>query len=283
MALPNNIKTAYQSLPNLIFIGVTAFLSLAVHPAFLFILLAGELGMLIFANTPFMQNILRARIEREQRREQEKTENQILTAVPDTYKTDFSSLRKLCADIESRTRELGSDQPLMAGILEKLYSLRLEYVRMLRAHFLLSNRNYSAIEKQLDKERGRLEEAVEVEQSEQVRSTIDQHLQILRQRLAKARQLRELVRLIEARMHVVNDSLQLIQDEVYSLTDIQGISNVVDDLLVKLQMNEEFRTYYNDVLDGESPALAGPGPELGEVYQDEPKSAANRNPVKRMQ
>jgi hypothetical protein len=154
---------------------------------------------------------------------------------------------------------------------------------MLRAHFLLSNRNYSAIEKQLDKERGRLEEAVEVEQSEQVRLTIDQHLQILRQRLAKARQLRELVRLIEARMHVVNDSLQLIQDEVYSLTDVQGISNVVDDLLVKLQMNEEFRTYYNDVLDAGSPALAGLGPELGEDYRDEPKSASNRNPAKRMQ
>jgi hypothetical protein len=273
----------YQSLPNLIFIGVTAFLSLALHPAFLFILLAGELGLLMFANTPFMQNILRAHIERERKRDQEKTENQILAALPQTYNTDFSTLKSLCADIESRTRELGSDQPLMEGILEKLYSLRLEYVRMLRGHFLLSNRNYSAIEKQLDKERERLEKAVSVEQSEQVRLTIDQHLQILRQRLAKARQLREVVRLIEARLQVVGDSLQLIQDEVYSMTDVRGISNVVDDLLVKLEMNEEFRAYYNDVLNVGSPALAGLGAELGEGADEEPKSTPSRRPVNRVQ
>lgn len=283
MPLPSNIKAAYQSLPNLVFIGVTAFLSLAIHPAFLFILLAGELGVLMFANTPFMQKILRAQMERDKKRQQEKTENQILTALPQTYNSDFSSLKNLCADIESRTRELGSDQPLMEGILEKLYSLRLEYVRMLRAHFLLSNRNYSAIEKQLDSERERLEKAMSVEQSQQVRVTIDQHLQILRQRLTKARQLREVVRLIEARLQVVGDSLQLIQDEVYSMTDVRGISNVVDDLLVKLEMNEEFRAYYNDVINVGSPALASLGDELGESPQEQLNSGASRRPMKRLQ
>jgi hypothetical protein len=71
------------------------------------------------------------------------------------------------------------------------------------------------------------------------------------------RQLGELVRLIEARLRVVSDSLQLIQDEVYSMTDVRGISGVVDELLVKLQINDEFRSYYDEMLSEGSPALAG--------------------------
>ena len=64
-----------------------------------------------------------------------------------------------------------------------------------------------------------------------------------------------LVRLIEGRLQVVSDSLQLIQDEVFSMTDVRGISDVVNDLLVKLEMNEQFRVYYTDVLKEGSPAL----------------------------
>jgi hypothetical protein len=86
---------------------------------------------------------------------------------------------------------------------------------------------------------------------------MDQNIQILRQRIGKARQLSELVRLIEARLHVVSDSLQLIQDEVYSMTDVRGISGVVDELLVKLEMNDEFRSYYDEMLGEGIPALTG--------------------------
>ena len=65
------------------------------------------------------------------------------------------------------------------------------------------------------------------------------------------------VRLIEARLRVVSDSLQLIQDEVYSMTDVRGVSDVVDELLVKLEMNDEFRSYYDEMIEEASPALAG--------------------------
>ena len=255
----SHLRLLYQSLPNLGFIGVTLFFSLVVHPAFLFILLAGELGLLMLAQTAPVQRILRARAEKERNRDQERTENQILDGLPEHYRGDFLALKKLCGEIGNRTRELGSDRPLLDGIVEKLYSFRMEYIRMLRGHFLLSNRNYAEVEERLEEETERIEKALGTEQSAQVRMTMDQHLQILRQRITKTRQLADLVRLIEARLQVVGDSLQLIQDEVYSMTDVQGLSGVVDDLLVKIQMNEEVRSYYNDVLNDESPLLAGLG------------------------
>ena len=261
----NRIKALYQSLPNLFFIGVMALLSVVVHPGFLFLLVAGELSVLMLAQTPFVQRLLRSRAERQQKREQETTENQILSGLPETYKTDFLALRQLCCEIENREGELQKDQTSgtsMEGTIDKLSSFRLEYIRMLRGHYLLANRNYAEIHDRLNNERERLEKAARSEQSKQVRSTLDQHIQILHQRTTKVGQLKELVRLIEARMRVVSDSLQLIQDEVYSMTDVRGISGVVDDLLVKLEINDEFRTYYDDMLSEGSPSLAGLDSEL---------------------
>jgi hypothetical protein len=254
----NRIKALYQSLPNLFFIGVMALLSVVVHPGFLFLLVAGELSVLMLAQTPFVQKFMRSRAERLLKREQENTENQILAGLPKTYETDFLALRQLCREIENRAGELQKEKASgtsMEETLEKLSSFRLEYIRMLRGHYLLANRNYAKIHDQLVQELKRLEKEARSEQSKQVKSTLDQHIQILRQRTTKVEQLKELVRLIEARMRVVSDSLQLIQDEVYSMTDVRGISSVVDDLLVKLEINDEFRTYYDDMLNEGSHSL----------------------------
>jgi len=261
------LKALYQSIPNLIFIGAMAFLALAIHPAFLFLLLGGELAVLMLAQNSRIQRILRARAEQDRNREQERSESQILDSLPDSYKHDFLALKHLCAEIEARTRELGPDQPLLQGIVEKLYGLRLEYIRMLRGHFLLANRDYSAIGANLESEVEVLNRAIRNEQSEQVRVTMDQRLQILKQRVSKAKHLGELVRLIDARLQVVSDSLQLIQDEVYSLTDVHGISGVVDDLLMKIEMNDEFRAYYSDVLSAGSPPLAGIAVDIDDAGQ----------------
>jgi hypothetical protein len=257
--IENYIKSLYQSLPNLFFVCVMLLFSVVIHPAFLFLLLAGELSLLVLGQTAFVQRLLRAGAERQRKRAQQRIENQILAALPDTYKSDFGALEQLCAEIERRAGELETDQasgPLMDGVIEKLSSFRLEYVRMLRGHFLLGTRNYADIEHRLETELKGLERSSAEERSEQVRTTLDQNAQILRQRVTKARQLRELVRLIEARLRVVSDSLQLIQDEVYSMTDVRSVSGVVDELLVKLEMNEEFRSYYDEVLTEGSPALA---------------------------
>ena len=256
----NYVKALYQSIPNLFFIGVMIFLSLAINPALLFLLLAGELGALLLAQTRPVRSFLRAQAERERQREQEKIEAQILEELPQGYKTDFQALKQLCREIERRAGEVEKDSAaivMVRGAIEKLSSFRFEYLRMLRAHFLLANRNYKEMQRRLEEESRRIEQTRNAEQSEQIRAALEQNLQILRQRASKLRQLDELVRLIEARLQVVRNSMQLIQDEVDSMTDVRGISHVVDELLVNLEMNDEYRSFYDDMLSDQGSTLAG--------------------------
>jgi hypothetical protein len=256
----NHAKTLLQSFPNLFFIGVMLLLSLVISPAFLFLLMAGELSALMIAQTKFVNNLMRSRTERERRKEQERIENQILAGLADTYKKDFQATKQLCLDIENRAGEVETDKsarPLIEGVTDKLSSFRFEYIRMLRAHFLLANRDYKRMQRWLDEESNRIKKAIDAEPSEQVRTTLRQNIKVLSQRAAKVRQLDELVRVIEARLQVVRNSLQLIQDEVYSMADVRGINSIVDELLMNLEINDEFRSYYNDTLSDDSPILTG--------------------------
>src|SRR5215468_5418354 len=254
-----DLKTLYQSLPNLVFVGVMAFISLAFNPAYLFLLLGGELGLLLISGSAPVQGMLRARAERERHEEQQRIEHQILAALPDHYRADFTSLDQLCAEIQRRAGEVEQDNSavaLMRGVVDKLSGFRLEYLRMLRAHYLLANRNYHEIQADLQEQSKGIEARTKTEASQQVRQALEQNLTLLSQRAAKVKQLEELVRLIEARLQVVNSSLQLIRDEVDSMTDAGGISTAVDELLVHLEMNDELRSFYDETLKDDRPALA---------------------------
>jgi hypothetical protein len=275
----DDLKKIYQSLPNLVFVGVMLFITLAFHPAFLFLMLGGELALLLISGTAPVQKLLEARRERERLEEQQRIESQILAAVPDNYKTEFRALDELCQEIEKRASEAEPDTgagALMKGVVDKLSGFRLEYLRMLRAHFLLANRNYKEIESDLQDQCKRIEAKSKLETSQAVRQALDQNLTLLNQRLAKVKQLEELVRLIEARLQTVNSSLQLIRDEVDSMTDVRGISGAVDDLLVHLEMNDELRSFYDETVGDGGPALTGLGiPELA-VAGDSPTPPPNR-------
>jgi hypothetical protein len=273
----DDLKRIYQSLPNLVFVGVMLFIALAFSPAFLFLMLGGELGLLLISGTAPVQKLLQARAERERREEQQRIEGQILTAMPENYKAEFRALDELCRDIEKRASEGQPDTgagALMKGVVDKLSGFRLEYLRMLRAHFLLANRNYREIESDLQDQCKRIEAKSKLETSHAVRQALDQNLTLLNQRVAKVKQLEELVRLIEARLQTVNSSLQLIRDEVDSMTDVRGISGAVDDLLVHLEMNDELRSFYDETLGDDGPALSGLGiPELAVAGESSPPPA----------
>src|SRR5262252_1909390 len=151
----DDLKKIYQSLPNLLFIGVMILMSVIVNPAFLFLMLGGELGLLLISGTAPVQRMLHARAERERREEQQRVEGQILTGLPDAYRADFSALDQLCGEIEKRAGESGQEttaEVLMKGVVDKLSGFRLEYLRMLRAHFLLANRNYQEIRQDLEEQ-----------------------------------------------------------------------------------------------------------------------------------
>ena len=255
----NYVKEVFKSDLNLIFVGVMAFLILVVNFwGFLALLAAGEVGALFIAQDSRVQRIIRARKNKDQKLETEDSEKTIVSALPQAYQNDFFSVRNLCDEIEKRSAELDDkgSNAILSGVTEKLSAFRFEYARMLRAHHLLSSRNYRNLQNMLNNEIIRAEKAVQNEQSEQVRQALSQNLNILKKRQARIQKLDELVRLLEARLQVVRNSLSLIQDEVYSFTNVAGISDLVDNLLTNLSISDEFRSTYEDVLITETDSLS---------------------------
>ena len=257
----NYTKEVLSSNINLIFIGVMVFLMLVINFfGFLPLLIAGEIGALFIAQMPRIQRLIRSQLNKDKQIEVEDNENTMIKALPTHYQNDFASVKRLCEEIERRTSEIGQDlggkgnNMMLTGIVEKLSAFRFDYARMLRAHHLLSNRNYRNITTGLESEIKRAETAVEREKSQQVKNALAQNLYILKQRLSRVSKLDELVRLLEVRLQVVRNSLSLIQDEVYTFTDVAGISGLVDNLLTNLSISDEFRTAYEEVLNTEDSA-----------------------------
>ncbi len=247
----NYVKEVLKSDFNLGFVGVMAFLMMVINfPGFLALLAAGEIGALFIAQDSRVQRIIRSRKHKDEKLETEDSEKSIVAALPAAYQSDFTSVRNLCDEIERRSGELEGEgsNALLSAMTEKLSAFRYEYARMLRAHHLLSTRNYHNLQIMLSSDISRSEEGVQKEGSEQVRQALSQNLNILKKRLAKLEKLDELVRLLEARLQVIRNSLSLIQDEVYTFTNVAGISDLVDNLLTNLSISDEFRSTYEDVL-----------------------------------
>lgn len=272
---------------NLGFIGVMAFLMLVVNFwGFLPLLLAGEIGALFIAQHPRVQRIIRARKNKDKLVEMVNVEDQIVNALPRGYQDDFRSLRHLCEEIERRAGELvdAGANALLAGIVNKLAAFRFDYARMLRAHHLLSQRNYQNIETQLTRDIAQAEHAVGREQATQVRHALAQNLHVLQQRLGRVRKLDELVRLLEARLQVIRNSLSLVQDEVYTFTDVSSISGLVDSLLTNLSISDEFRSTYEDVLNAEAGLVNLPDlemPAFGDNVAPVPQEESDPTPPPR--
>jgi hypothetical protein len=282
----NYVKEVFKSDLNMIFVGVMAFLMLVINfPGFLALLAAGEVGALFIAQDSRVQRIIRARKNKDQKLETEDSEKTIVVALPQAYQNDFFSVRNLCDEIEKRSADLDDkgSNALLSGVTEKLSAFRFEYARMLRAHHLLSSRNYRNLQNMLNNEIIRAEKSVQNEQAEQVRQALSQNLSILKKRQARIQKLDELVRLLEARLQVVRNSLSLIQDEVYSFTNVAGISDLVDNLLTNLSISDEFRSTYEDVLITETDSMSSleASPAEHELPQIEEPPAEEEPPARR--
>lgn len=282
----NYVKEILKSDVNLAFIGVMAFLMIVINFwGFLPLLVAGEIAAIFIAQNARVQRIIRARKNKDQKMEVEDSEKSIVISLPMNYQQDFHTVRSLCEEIEKRSNELGDPggNVMLTGIVEKLSAFRIEYAKMLRAHHLLSSRNYRNLQTMLGNEISKAEKAVERERSPQVRQALSQNLNILQKRLARIQKLDELVRLLEARLAVVRNSLSLIQDEVYTFTNVAGISDLVDNLLDNLSISDEFRSAYEDVLvtqaDNISTLEASPGEnELFDANAPNAEDEARRPP-----
>jgi hypothetical protein len=277
---PNYVKEVLSSQWNLAFIGVMFLLMVIVNfVGFGALLIGGEIAALLLAQMPVVQHYIRLRAQIDDKESAKLKEQEIVTSLPMQYSNDFQSVKQLCDEIEERWKSQGNQgNYLLSDLINKLGAFRFEYARMLQAHSLSSGRNAGELVRRLQEELSQNEAALEREKSPKVREVLSQNVRIIKQRLQRTMQLGDLLRLLAARLSVVKNSLNLLHDEVYSIADPTSVSSQVDNLLLTLDIDEELKATYEDVL-GSDAKIPLPAPQ----NQQNPNVQAQRQSnVRRM-
>ena len=249
---PNYVKEVLSSQWNLAFIGVMFLLMVIVNfTGFGALLLAGEVGALLLAQHPLVQRWIKFRSQIEGQENLAKKEKELVSGLPPNYQQDFATVEQLCQEIQQKWRSdatLASDNYLLKDLIDKLGSFRYEYARMLQAYYTTANRDINGLTTRLQRELQNNETALENEKSPKVRDVLAQNVRIIKQRLQRTLQLSDLLRLLSARLSVVKNSLSLLQDEIFTVSNPENVSSAVDNLLLTLNIDDELKATYEDVL-----------------------------------
>ncbi len=249
---PNYVKEVLSSQWNLAFIGVMFLLMVIVNfIGFGALLLAGEVGALLLAQHPLVQRWIKFRSQIEGQENLAKKEKELVAGLPPNYQQDFATVEKLCQEIQQKWQSdatLASDNYLLKDLIDKLGSFRYEYARMLQAYYTTANRDIGGLTTRLQRELQSNETALENEKSPKVRDVLAQNVRIIKQRLQRTLQLSDLLRLLSARLSVVKNSLSLLQDEIFTVSNPENVSSAVDNLLLTLNIDDELKATYEDVL-----------------------------------
>lgn len=265
---PNYVKEVLLSQWNLGFIGIMFLLMVTINfIGFGALLLGGQVAAFLLAQMPIIQHYIRLKAQIDDKENVKVREQEIFASLPMEYQNDFQSVQQLCEEIENRWKTQGnSGNFLMSDLINKLGTFRFEYVRMLQAHHLSSSRNVTNLTQRLQSELQQNENALQNEKSPKVRDVLAQNVRIIKQRLQRTMQMSDLLRLLAARLSVVKNSLNLLHDEVYTVADPENVSSQVDNLLLTLNIDEELKATYEDVL-GDSNESSIPAPNQQQTNQ----------------
>ncbi len=262
---PNYVKEVLTSQWNLAFVGIMLFLMLVVNfIGFGALLLAGQIFALILAQIEPIQRYFRLRQQIEGQENLAEKSVEIAQKLPPQYSQDFISVEQICNEIEQKFQGSdASDNFLLKDLITKLGSFRFEYARMLNAHYLTSTKDVNRLTKRLQEELQNNVNLLQIEKNSKVQEALKQNARILKQRLTRALQMSDLQRLLEARLAVVKNSLNLLHDEVTTTGNPEDMSSAVNNLLMTLDIDEELKATYEDVLSDEDIPI--PLPDLQPV------------------
>jgi hypothetical protein len=248
---PNYVKEVLKSQWNLAFIGIMFLLMVfsGFFLAFGALFLAGEIFALIIAQLPQVQRYYRLKQQIDGQENLAEKSRELAQKLPPQYNQDFLSVEQICNDIESKFQGSdASDNFLLRDLITKLGSFRFEYARMLNGHFLTSTKDVNRLTNRLQSELQNNVNLLQSEKNAKVQEALKQNARILKQRLTRALQMSDLQRLLEARLAVVKNSLNLLHDEVTTTGNPEDMSSAVNNLLLTLDIDEELKATYEDVL-----------------------------------
>jgi hypothetical protein len=279
---PNYVREVLSSQWNLGFVGIMVFLMLVLNfLGFGALLLAGEIFAIILAQIEPVQRYYRLKQQIEGQENLAETSFEIATKLPPQYKQDFDSVDQICIDIERKFKDSeSSDNFLLRDLITKLGSFRFEYARMLNAHYLTSTKDVNRLTSRLQSELQNNVNILQAEKNSKIQEALKQNARILKQRLTRALQMSDLQRLLEARLAVVKNSLNLLHDEVTSTGNPEDMSSAVNNLLLTLNIDEELKATYEDVLNDEDFELPVPDPQTNNPNLQRQKQANNLRRIK---
>jgi flagellar biosynthesis/type III secretory pathway chaperone len=241
---PNFFAHAFKSQYNLI--GLATALGFAVVSASaLPLLLAAGLEMVLIpmvAGSVRYRRLIRARVqaERDQKSQAAKQmeTSEILAELPDKERVRFRSLEGLARDIRENYKGLdSSSRMLLDDLVQKLEFLLSFYLRMRyslsRYESYLRSADPDRIQKRiagLDQEIAKGPERV---QQIKVRTKL-----VLQKRLERYGKALENKQLVEAQTETVEEVLQLLRDQSYSIRDPRSITEQLDGLVSSAEETE---------------------------------------------
>jgi hypothetical protein len=271
---PNYVKEVLKSQWNLAFIGIMFLLMVfsGFFLAFGALMLAGEIFALIIAQLPQVQHYYRLKQQIDGQEDLAEKSREIAQKLPPQYSQDFLGVEQICDDIEAKFQDSdASDNFLLRDLITKLGSFRFEYARMLNAHFITSTKDVNRLTNRLQSELQNNVNLLQNEKNKKIQEALKQNARILKQRLTRALQMSDLQRLLEARLAVVKNSLNLLHDEVTTAGNPKDMSSAVNNLLLTLNIDEELKATYEDVLNDDDLQIPLPA-----VNQQNPNIQAQR-------
>jgi hypothetical protein len=264
---PNYLTAAFKSQYNLIGLGTAIGFAVLSGTALPLLLAAGvELMVLpLVAGNGRFQRLIRARVTQDQADEQqEKVQieaTEMLRQLSDYERGRYRQLQGLAQEIRHNYNALGSSSQMLLGDLSTKLDFLLSFYLRMRSSLGRYDRYFATTSAEQIQERLAMLEhelATAPPRVQQVKTRTKAVLEKRLQRFAKALENKHL---IDAQTETVQEVLQLLRDQSYSMRDPRTITEQLDGLVSSAEETERGVRDMEELLSLDTDSLLGSGVE----------------------
>jgi len=288
---PNFLAHAFKSQYNLI--GLVTALGFAALSVSLFpVVFAAGVELIVLplvSGNPRFQRLVRARVSQDedqaaaQRTQKEAWE--MLKDLPGPEQQRYRALQGLASEIRQNYRALdSSSQMLVEELVRKLDFLLSFYLRM-RYSLMRYHAYFSTTDPERMQERIAMLEHEMTAGPERVQQIKARTRLVLEKRLERYRKALENRQLVEAQTETVEEVLQLLRDQSYSMRDPRTITEQLDGLVSSAEDTERGVRDLEELMSIETDALLPAGEDIEaelEAGRSAPSRGAEASPIPRL-
>jgi hypothetical protein len=263
---PNPLVAALKSDVNLIALGTAVGFAI-LSGSFLPLVLAAGLELTCLPLLERYHRYMRARDIEKERAERKETEVvDMLHAMPEVERQHYRELQQLAGEIRGNYQSMTTtSQVLLSQLSDKLEVLLSSYLRM-RYSLCRYGAYFRTTSGDRIKERMAMLEREMEKGTEKVQQVKARTRAVLAKRLERYQKAVENRELISAQTETIQEVLQLLRDQSYSMRDPRSIAEQVDGLISSAEETERGVKDLEDILsdDDEAGILSGLGEEVEE-------------------